>query len=55
MTPEEREQVRRAGAEDARASRVAAGLPERVEDPAGVAELAALLRDAPRARPAGGD
>ena len=44
MSDEEREAIRRAGAEDARRSRVAQGFPERIEDPAAVAVLAALLR-----------
>ena len=35
-----------AGAEDARRSRLRQGLPERVEDPAAIAVLAALLRTA---------
>lgn len=48
MTPGERDAVRRAGASDARRSRAGQGLPERVEDPAAVAELAAMLRDRPR-------
>jgi hypothetical protein len=50
---EGRAAIRRAGAEDARRSRVRQGLPERIEDPAAVAVLAAILRDtpaAPRAR-----
>lgn len=45
VTPDERDAVRRAGAEDARRSRAAAGLPERVGDPAAVAQLAGLLRE----------
>ena len=49
MTPDDREAVRRAGVIDGRRSRAGQGLPERVEDPAGVAELAAMLRDGPRA------
>jgi hypothetical protein len=36
--------IRRAGAEDARRSRQKQGLPERIEDPAAIAVLAALLR-----------
>jgi len=44
MTDEEREQIRRIGAEDARRSRLAQRLSERIEDPAAVATLAALLR-----------
>jgi hypothetical protein len=43
---EERAAIRRAGAEDARRSRLKQGLPERVEDPAAIAVLAALLRTA---------
>jgi hypothetical protein len=49
MSDEEREAVRKAGAEDARRSRVAQGLPERIEDPAAIAVLAAILRS-PRQR-----
>jgi len=49
MSDEEREAIRKAGAEDARRSRVAQGLPERIEDPAAVAVLAAFLRG-PRKR-----
>jgi hypothetical protein len=44
LSPEERAAIRRAGAEDARRSRLKQGLPERVEDPAAIAVLAALLR-----------
>jgi len=44
LTPEERALIRRAGAQDARPSRLAQGLPERIEDPAAIAVLAALLR-----------
>jgi hypothetical protein len=44
LSPEERAAMRRAGAEDARRSRLRQGLPERVEDPAAIAVLAALLR-----------
>jgi hypothetical protein len=43
---EEHAAIRRAGAEDARRSRLKQGLPERVEDPAAIAVLAALLRTA---------
>jgi hypothetical protein len=46
LSPEERAAIRRAGAEDARRSRLKQGLPERVEDPAAIAVLAALLRTA---------
>jgi hypothetical protein len=45
MSNEEREKVRHAGAEDARRSRAQQGLPERIEDPAAIATLAAILRD----------
>jgi hypothetical protein len=44
MSAEERTAIRKAGAEDARRSRARQGLPERIEDPATVALLAALLR-----------
>ena len=44
LSPEERAAIRRIGAEDARRSRLRQGLPERVEDPAAIAVLAALLR-----------
>lgn len=47
LSPADREVVRRAGAWDARKSRVAQGLPARVEDAAAVAVLAALLRNNP--------
>ena len=50
VTPGEWDAVRRAGASDARRSRAGQGLPERVEDPAAVAELAAMPRDRPRPR-----
>jgi hypothetical protein len=46
LSLEERAAIRRAGAEDARRSRLKQGLPERVEDPAAIAVLAALLRTA---------
>jgi hypothetical protein len=46
LSPEERAAIRRAGAEDARRSRLRQGLPERIEDPAAIAVLAALLRTA---------
>ena len=45
MSAGERAAIRRAGAEDARRSRARQGLPERIEDPAAVAVLAAILRD----------
>jgi hypothetical protein len=51
MNAEERADVRQAGAEDARRSRVRQGLPERVEDPAAVAVLAALLHAVPAPQP----
>jgi hypothetical protein len=51
MSDAERAKVRAAGAEDARRSRRRQGLPERIEDPAGIAILAALLRST-RASPA---
>jgi hypothetical protein len=44
MSDEERAKVRAAGAADARRSRRQQGLPERIEDPAALAILAALLR-----------
>jgi hypothetical protein len=44
MSDQERAAIRQAGAEDARRSRIANGLPERIEDPAAVATLAAILR-----------
>lgn len=50
MTPEDREAIRRTGARDSRASRAAAGLPEHIEDPAAVEQLAGLMRDTPRLR-----
>jgi hypothetical protein len=37
--------IRQAGADDARRSRAEQGFPERIEDAAAVAVLAALLRD----------
>ena len=51
MSVEERAAIRKAGADDARRSRARQGLPERIEDPAAVAVLAAIMRDSP-ARPA---
>jgi hypothetical protein len=39
--------VRRAGALDARRSRAAQGLPERIEDPVTAGMLAAMLRERP--------
>ena len=44
MSAEERAKVRKAGAEDARRSRIEQGLPERIEDATAIAILAALLR-----------
>jgi hypothetical protein len=46
MSDQERAAIRQAGADDARRSRARQGLPERIEDPAAVAVLAAILRDA---------
>jgi hypothetical protein len=46
MSTEERAAIRSAGADDARRSRIEHGLPERIEDPAAVVVLAAILRDA---------
>jgi hypothetical protein len=46
MSDQERAAIRQAGADDARRSRARQGLPERIEDPAAVAILAAILRDA---------
>jgi hypothetical protein len=50
MSDEEREAIRQAGAEDARRSRAEHGFPERIEDPAAVAVLAAILRNIPAPR-----
>ena len=50
MSAEDRAAIRQAGAEDARRSRTRQGLPERIEDPAAVAMLAAILRDIPAPR-----
>jgi hypothetical protein len=47
---EDRAAIRQAGAEDARRSRILQGLPDRIEDPATVAKLAAILRDSPAPR-----
>ena len=47
MSAAERAAIRQAGADDARRSRARQGLPERIEDPAAVAVLAAILRDTP--------
>ena len=46
LDDQERAVIRQAGADDARRSRAGQGFPERIEDPAAVAVLAALLRDA---------
>jgi hypothetical protein len=46
LSDQERAAIRQAGAEDARRSRAEHGFPERIEDPAAVAVLAALLRAA---------
>ena len=46
MSDQERAAIRQAGADDARRSRAEHGFPERLEDPAAVAVLAALLRAA---------
>jgi hypothetical protein len=51
MSDEEREAIRQAGAEDAWRSRAEHGFPERIQDPAEVAMLAAILRDIPAPRP----
>jgi hypothetical protein len=51
MNDEDREIIRKAGAEDARRSRVQHGFPERVEDPTAIAVLAAILRGVPRRAP----
>lgn len=50
MSAEDRAAIRQTGAEDARRSRTRQGLPERIEDPAAVAMLAAILRDIPAPR-----
>jgi hypothetical protein len=46
LSDQERAAIRQAGADDARRSRAEQGFPERIEDPAAVAVLAALFRDA---------
>ena len=51
LSDQEREAIREAGAHDARRSRIEHGFPERIEDPAAVAMLAAILRDIPKPRP----
>jgi hypothetical protein len=45
LSYQERAVIRQAGADDARRSRAEQGFPERIEDAAAVAVLAALLRD----------
>jgi hypothetical protein len=50
MSDQERAAIRQAGAQDARRSRIADGLPERIEDPEAVATLAAILRRPPGGR-----
>jgi hypothetical protein len=47
LSDQERAAIRQAGADDARRSRAGHGFPERIEDPAAVTVLAALLRAAP--------
>jgi hypothetical protein len=47
LSAEDRAAIRRAGAEDARRSRAGQGLPERIEDPATIATLAAMLGEPP--------
>jgi len=51
MSEEDREAIRKAGAEDARRSRAEHGFPERIEDPAAIAVLAAILRGARKRAP----
>ena len=53
MSYEERDAIRQAGADDARRSRVEHGFPERIEDPAAVAVLAAILRGTRKRAPPG--
>jgi hypothetical protein len=48
MSAEERTAIRKVGAEDERPSQARQRLPERIEDPATVAPLAALLRNTRR-------
>jgi hypothetical protein len=45
MSDQERAAIRQVGADDARRSSARQGLSERIEDPAAVAVLAAILRD----------
>ena len=47
LSDQERAAIRQAGAEDARRSRIANGLPAQIEDPVAVATLAAILRRPP--------
>jgi hypothetical protein len=47
ISDQERAAIRQAGADDARRSRARQGLPERIEDPAAVAALTAILRRPP--------
>lgn len=51
LSEEDRAAIRNAGMEDARRSRLRQGLPERIEDPAAIAILAALLRTARSTEP----
>lgn len=50
LSDQEREAIREVGAHDARRSRIEHRFPERIEDPAAVAMLAAILRDIPKPR-----
>ena len=52
LSEPDRDEIRAAGAADARRSRAAQGLPERIEDPAAAARLAAMLRNPPARQPA---
>lgn len=45
MSDQKRAAIRQAGADDARRSRIEHGFPERIENPATVGVLAAILRD----------
>jgi hypothetical protein len=47
MSDQECAAIRQPDADDARRSRTRQGLPERIEDPAAVAVIAAILRDTP--------
>lgn len=51
MSAEDSNAIRQVGAEDGWRSRAQQGLPERIEDPAAVAVLAAILRDEPAPSP----